>query len=276
VHNHRGASQDHGALAPSDLTLLCDADAAVAALLVALPELTPKAPPPPAAATSAPRSAEPGVLSIGEVGRVVADALADVDVCFTRFPFTWDTAAVQFHHPLDSIGYDGGSGIGSGPGITVGAGLALLGSDRLPVAITGDGDFLMGNTAIWTAAHHGIPCVFVVCNNRSFYTDERHQAYVANARGRPLERQWIGSRLEGPDIDIAGMARAQGAAAVGPVGDAAALRTALDEAVAAARAGGPAVVDVLVAKPPGAWPADRELVPPQKWQRLRSIKRRLR
>ena len=280
VHNHRGDTQDHGALAPSDVTLLCDADAAVAALLAALPETTvretgPKAPLPRGFEPVAPTPSTDGVLSIAEVGRVVADAFTELDVCFTRFPFTWDTAAVQFRHPLDSIGYDGGSGLGSGPGITVGAGLALRGSDRLPVAITGDGDFLMGNTAIWTAAHYGIPCVFVVCNNRSFYTDERHQAYVANTRGRPVENQWIGSRLEGPDIDIAAIARAQGALGIGPVGDADSLRAALDDGVAAARAGGPAVIDVLVGKPAGAWPAD-PYEPPKKWQRLRRIKRRLR
>ncbi len=110
---------------------------------------------------------------------MIAATLAGTDVCFTRFPFTWDTGTTHFRHPLDFIGYDGGSGIGSGPGITVGAGLALRGSGRLPVAVLGDGDFLMGNTALWTAAHSGIPCLFVVCNNRSFHTDERHQAHVA-------------------------------------------------------------------------------------------------
>ena len=50
-------------------------------------------------------------------------------------------------HPLDYLGQDGGAGIGSGPGMAVGAALALEGSGRLPVAVLGDGDFLMGGTA---------------------------------------------------------------------------------------------------------------------------------
>jgi thiamine pyrophosphate-dependent acetolactate synthase large subunit-like protein len=203
------------------------------------------------------------------VGRVVASALADVDTCFTRLPFTWDTAAVHFRHPLDSIGYDGGSGIGSGPGITVGAGLALRDTGRLPVAVVGDGDFLMGNTAIWTAAHYGIPCLFVVCNNRSFYTDERQQAHVAMTRGRPVDNQWIGARLEHPDIDIAGMARAQGAVGIGPVADAGALRAALDEGLVAARAGRPCVIDVLVSRPDGPLGGTPVVEAPNRWQRLR-------
>jgi hypothetical protein len=46
----------------------------------------------------------------------------------------------RFTGPLDCIGYDGGGGIGSTPGITVGAALALRGTGRLPVAVLGDGD----------------------------------------------------------------------------------------------------------------------------------------
>ena len=104
--------------------------------------------------------------------------------------------------------------------MTVGAALALKGTGRLPIGVLGDGDFLMGNTAIWTAAHYQIPCLMIVCNNRSFYNDERHQGRVARRRGRPEENRWIGQRIGDPDIDIAGMARSQGAVGIGPVADA--------------------------------------------------------
>ena len=59
-------------------------------------------------------------------------------------------------------------GIGSTPGITVGVALALKGSGRLPVAIIGDGDLLMGSQALWTAANQKLPCLFIVNNNASF------------------------------------------------------------------------------------------------------------
>ena len=108
----------------------------------------------------------------------------------------------------------------AGPAFRVGAALALKGSGRLPVAICGDGDFLMGVTALWTAAHYRIPLLIVVANNRSFYNDEVHQERVARMRNRPVENNWIGQRIAEPDIDLAAMARAQGAPGFGPVDDA--------------------------------------------------------
>ena len=139
------------------------------------------------------------------------------DICLTRVPLGWNGGYRHFRHPLDYIGLEGGGGVGAGPGITVGAALALKGSGRLAVAIMGDGDFLMGNTAVWTACRYGIPCLFLVANNRSFYNDELHQERVARARGRPVENKWIGQRMVDPDIDIAAMAAAQGAQGIGPV-----------------------------------------------------------
>ncbi len=132
---------------------------------------------------------------------------------------SWNGASWPFRHPLDYLGSDGGGGVGGGPGISVGAALALKGSGRLPVAVCGDGDFLMGVTALWTAAHYRIPLLIVVANNRSFFNDELHQERVARMRNRPVENRWVGQRISEPDIDLAGMARAQGAQGFGPVTD---------------------------------------------------------
>ena len=99
----------------------------------------------------------------------------------------------------------------------MGAALALKGSGRMVAGIVGDGDFLMGVTALWTATHYRLPCLLVVANNRSFYNDELHQERVAKERGRPVENKWIGQRIDEPDIDLAMMARAQGAVGIGPV-----------------------------------------------------------
>ena len=111
----------------------------------------------------------------------------------------------------------------------------------------------MGVTALWTATHYRIPLLIVVANNRSFYNDEVHQERVARMRNRPVENKWIGQRIADPDIDIAAMARAQGAHGFGPVEDVRRLEPMLAEAVAAVAAGGVAVVDVRVA--PGYTPA---------------------
>src|SRR5947208_16765097 len=119
--------------------------------------------------------------------------------------------------PCDSLGGGRGGGVGAGPRMIVGAALALNDSGRMVAGILGDGDFLMGVTALWTAAHYRIPCLLIVANNRSFYNDELHQERVAHARGRPVENKWIGQRIGEPDIDLASMAGAQGGFGIGPV-----------------------------------------------------------
>src|SRR5205807_887695 len=151
-----------------------------------------------------------------------------------------------FRHPLDQIGGDGGGGVGGGPGISVGAALALKGSGRLPVGICGDGDFMMGVTALWTAVHYRIPLLIVVANNRSFFNDELHQERVARIRSRPVENRWIGQRISEPDIDFAMLARSQGAQGFGPVTKTGDLVATFEKAIAAVEAGEVAVVDVRV------------------------------
>jgi len=133
-----------------------------------------------------------------------------------------------------------------GYGVPAAIGMKRLSPERTVIAFAGDGDFLMGNTAVWTAAHYGIPCLMVVCNNRSFYNDERHQGRMAEQRGRPVENRWIGQRIDDPDIDIAGMARMQGAVGIGPVTDPAKVQSAIEEGVAAVQGGRPCVVDARV------------------------------
>ena len=183
--------------------------------------------------------------------RTLADALnaatEGLDVCMTRLPLGWHGAYRHFRHPLDYIGSEGGGGVGAGPGITVGAALALKGSGRLPVAIMGDGDFLMGNTALWTATHYGISCLILVANNRSFFNDELHQERVAKERSRPVENRWIGQRISGPDIDLAMMARSLGAEGIGPVTQLAELGPAVAKGLRLAQGGAVCVVDVRVA-----------------------------
>jgi thiamine pyrophosphate-dependent acetolactate synthase large subunit-like protein len=110
----------------------------------------------------------------------------------------------------------------------------------------GDGDFLMGVTALWTAVHYGIPCLILVANNRSFYNDEVHQERVARERGRPVENKWIGQRIGEPDIDLAMMARAQGAEGIGPVTRAEEIAPAIARGIEAVKRGAVCVVDVRV------------------------------
>jgi thiamine pyrophosphate-dependent acetolactate synthase large subunit-like protein len=169
-----------------------------------------------------------------------------MDVCLARLPLGWNGAYRHFRHPLDYLGGDGGGGVGAGPGLIIGTALALQGKKRMAVGILGDGDFLMGVTALWTATHYKIPCLMLVANNRSFYNDELHQERVAKERSRPVENKWIGQRIDEPDIDLAAMARAQGAEGIGPVKSISELKGAMEKAIEAVREGKVCVVDIRV------------------------------
>jgi thiamine pyrophosphate-dependent acetolactate synthase large subunit-like protein len=246
---HNGWSMDHQALPPVDLFLAADPDQVVAAMVELLEPVVVRdqAPPVPPEAPAA------GPIVTPALAAALRLAVGDRRVSLLHLPLSWDGASWPFRHPLDYLGSDGGGGIGAGPGISVGAALALRGSGRLPVCICGDGDFLMGVTALWTAVHYRIPLLIVVANNQSFFNDEVHQERVATLRNRPAENKWIGMRMTDPDIDLAGLARAQGAQGFGPVHDAAELGGIFAAAIGVAEAGGVAVVDVRVR--PGYTPA---------------------
>ncbi len=168
------------------------------------------------------------------------------EAAIVRGPLSWPAGVWDFRYPGSYLGYDGGAGIGSGPGMAVGAALVLRGSGRLPIAILGDGDFLMAPAALWTAAHHHIPLLIVVVNNRSYFNDEEHQDRVARTRGRPPENRWIGQRIDDPPVDLATLARSFGAHGIGPIADPNELADAYAAALKAVDEGQPALVDVLV------------------------------
>jgi len=243
-HNHRGWSMDYHVLPPVDLLLMCEPDAAVPLLLDAV---KPRQSALPERVQVALKPASTTMVTLQGVGDALRAALEGTEYCFTRLPLGWHGSYVPFRHPLDYIGVDGGAGVGAGPGITVGGALALQGTDRVAIGLMGDGDFLMGNTAIWTATHYKIPALFIICNNRSYFNDERHQEAIAVKRGRPPENRWIGQRIDDPDIDLAAMGTAQGALGIGPIKTVAEVRPALDRGLAHVKSGGVAVIDMRVA-----------------------------
>ncbi len=242
-HLHNGWSMDYQGLPPVDVFVACEPDIAVQALRAKLGAGRPRV----VASTTKeyPKPAD-GKLTVDHLADSLRRAVGDRQTSLTHVSLSWNGASWHFRHPLDYLGSDGGGGVGGGPGISVGAALALKGSGRLPIAVCGDGDFLMGVTALWTAAHYRIPLLIVVANNRSFFNDELHQERVARIRNRPIENRWVGQRISEPDIDLAAIARAQGAQGFGPVTAATDLAPIFEKAIAAVDAGGVAVVDVRV------------------------------
>ncbi len=240
---HNGWSMDYQGLPPVDVFIDCEPDVAVPALLATLASTSPRI-----SATRAKEFPAPAgdKLTVDHLAVALRKAVGERPTSLTHVSLSWNGANWAFNHPLDYLGSDGGGGVGGGPGISVGAALALKGSGRLPIAVCGDGDFLMGITALWTAAHYHIPLLVVVANNRSFFNDELHQERVARMRNRPIENRWVGQRISEPDIDLAGMARAQGAQGFGPIASIADLAPTFAKAIAAVESGALAVVDVRV------------------------------
>lgn len=244
---HNGWSLDHFPLPAADLRLPLPADTFVAQLL---PLVQPDSPepwllPPPAQREIPSR----GPITLAALAQAFDTVRGNQPVCLTRLPFGWPDALTRFTSPLDCIGYDGGGGIGSTPGITVGAALALRDSSRLPVAILGDGDLLMGSQALWTAAAEKLPALFIVHNNRSFYNDVEHQERVARRRGRPIENRYVGMSITDPPMDIAALARAHGLVSFGSVTTVDQLEPVLKKAFDTAVSGATVLVDVTTAQP---------------------------
>lgn len=246
-HIHNGWSMDHQGLPVADQFLACDPDAIVAQLNDALagtrkPVWT--APQPPLAIHGPLRD---GPLTVERLAHHLWQVLDGQPAALARTPLSWNGDFWPVRHPLDYLGTDGGGGVGSGPGMAVGAAMALQGTDRLAISLLGDGDYLMGVNALWTAAKYRIPGLVIVCNNRSFFNDEVHQERVARQREREAANKWIGQRLDQPAPDLAGLARAQGLVGIGPVGDDDSLHGALAGAIEQVRQGAFVVVDVHVA-----------------------------
>ena len=244
-----GWSKDSFGREPVDLSVPADPDLLVRALLESGEPAKPSEWPV-TEGTQAP-SQDPVTgggdsIFMHDLAGTLRDVLAGSAACLVRVPLGWDGADLVVDHPLDYLGQDGGAGIGSGPGMAVGAALALEGSGRLPVAVLGDGDFLMGGTAVWTAAHYRLPLLIVVANNSFFYNDVVHQERIAGQRQRPARNSWIGQAISDPDPDLPAFARSLGFHAADQVRDRSALPAALAAATAAARSGQCVLVDVRV------------------------------
>lgn len=139
----------------------------------------------------------------------------------------------------------GAGGLGFSVPSALGAALALKGTGVVPVALQTDGDLMYVNSALWTAAHHRIPLLIVMHNNRAYHAEHMNIQLMANRRQRDVTDTGLGTTLVDPEIDFAMLARGMGVWGRGPVTDPNAVRPALQEALTIVKAGRPALVDVV-------------------------------
>lgn len=187
-------------------------------------------------------------IALERVTDALYRAVADKDWVLTvRNHRTWAEGYWKFQYAGQYLGGDGGAGVGYGAGAAVGAALGLKGTGKIPVAMFGDGDFMMTPGALWTACHHEAPLLVVLLNNRSWGNDELHQREIATQRGRDPGTAFIGQTTYAPDAQLTLIAQGFGARTFGPVDDPAQLDTVFAEAVAAVEAGAVVVVEVTTA-----------------------------
>lgn len=243
LHLHNGWGRETFQLPPVDVHIVADPDETLHGLIRGLDvQVAPST-------AKKPRPAYPdqgNALNLVDVARELAAVVGDTPVSFAALARSWPTKYWPFTDPLSYLGKDGGGGVGSGPGLCVGAALKLKESDRLTVGIIGDGDCLMGINAFWTAARYGIPVLIIVGNNRSYYNDELHQEGVAIHRKRDPSNRWIGQTIDHPAPDIATIASGLGVESRGPIRDQASLTAAIVAGVAAVREGRPFLIDVHI------------------------------
>ena len=162
-----------------------------------------------------------------------------------RFVSSWPTRLWDFSKPYHYIGAQGGAGIGYQAPAAVGAALANKKHGRLTVNIQCDGDLNYAPGVLWTAAHHKIPMLNVMHNNRAYHEERMYLALLGAKYDRDLGRSDIGTALNGPNIDYASIAKGYGLYAEGPITDPKDLGPALKRAIERVKAGEPALLDVV-------------------------------
>ncbi|MBZ5632360.1 MAG: thiamine pyrophosphate-binding protein [Acidobacteriia bacterium] len=147
--------------------------------------------------------------------------------------------------PYSYLGGQGAGGMGYGAPASVGAALAAKARNRIVVNIQTDGDLNYAPGVLWTAAHHKLPMLTVMHNNRAWHQEYMFVEYMAGVRGRGDDRAHIGSTLRDPYLDYAKMAAGYGMAGEGPITDPTKLSAALKRGVASAKRGEPYLIDVI-------------------------------
>ncbi len=157
----------------------------------------------------------------------------------------WPLRLWDFDKHYHYIGGAGGEGVGYMAPAALGAAVANKKHGRLSVCIQSDGDLMMAPGTLWTAAHHKIPMLTLMHNNRAYHMEIMQLQRMANQHNRGIETCGIGTTITDPNIDYAQMARSMGVEAEGPISDPAALAPAIRRGIAAVKRGNPYLIDVI-------------------------------
>jgi acetolactate synthase I/II/III large subunit len=161
----------------------------------------------------------------------------------------WPHRLWRFEKHHQWLGGSGGAGVGYGAPASAGAAHANKALGRFSVSIQGDGDLMYAPGVLWTVAHHNIPLMYVMHNNRGYHQEVMLVQRLSNQRNRVANNGKdfgpIGTKIQNPDINYAKLADSMGVWSTGPINDPKDLGPALRKAVEVVKAGEPAMVDVV-------------------------------
>ena len=161
------------------------------------------------------------------------------------FVSNWPGRLWDFEKPYHFIGGHGAYGVGYGAPAAVGAALANKKHGRISVNIQCDGDLNYAPGVLWTAAHHRIPMLNIMHNNRAYHQELMYVEDMAARARRGVEKAKIGTAIEDPNVDYAMMAKAYGMFSEGPIDNPNDLGPAIKRALEVVKKGEPAMIDVL-------------------------------
>ena len=157
----------------------------------------------------------------------------------------WPLRLWDFNKHYQYIGGAGGEGVGYQAPAAIGAALANKKHGRLTVAIQPDGDLMIANGCLWTAARHHIPLLMLMHNNRAYHQELMEIQSTAVRRNRGIDRTNICARIDNPDIDYAKLAQAMGVRAEGPINDPKDLQAAIRRGIEVVKSGEPYLIDTI-------------------------------
>ena len=162
-----------------------------------------------------------------------------------QFIGNWPSRLWKFDKPYQYTGLWGAAGMGYNAPASVGAALANRKYGRLSISIQCDGDLNYAPGVLWTAAHHKIPLLYIMHNNRSYGAEVMFVQRMAALHNRSVDRCHIGTTITDPNVDYAKMAAAYGMYSEGPISNPNDLSAAFKRGIERVKKGEPALIDVL-------------------------------
>jgi len=187
-------------------------------------------------------------ISTARMSSELWNAIRNEDWSFVSDPFwvsNWPLRLWDFTKHYQFIGGAGGEGVGYLAPATVGAAIANKKHGRISVSIQSDGDMMYSNGVLWTAAHHKVPILILMHNNRAYHQEVMWLQRMAGQHNRGIETCKIGTTITDPNIDYAKLAQSMGVQAEGPIANPNDLGAAIQRGVAAVKRGEPYLIDVI-------------------------------